>query len=499
MFYYFNRIKTIIAEANPQRLLWASVRSNNFFVRITRPLPAWVAIVFGADVNAKDDCNTTILHFVPEWGPSWGHNKIAELLINNGASVNAKDDNNVEPIFYAARFGSTKIVELLIKNGGDVNSKNEYDSVLSAAASQGHSGIVEMLIKNGARVNDKNIYGNTSLYRALMSNRKVIDVIKLLLNNGARKNFLNRREYSGLFIAIEYHYNEAVDLLISDSNVNERVVGLTPLHFAVHRNNTVAVAYLLNKGADVNARTYTSNNSGETALHIALSIGNEEIVHLLLSKGAKVNTRDDSRRTDLYYAIRGGNKNLIKLILDTKPNVNAKDKYGTTPLELLHHLNFVEEEKINIAKLLVTHGAIVTSEVKQYADILKPGLSEELIKLSIEHYKMTAHKEAANLYSSMRLFTKFEPEMVYLIFNHITSDLISSNATQQLTRKATGYHSSYEKYNESCKQQGFGGLLKQIVNKGPRKPSTGLKEIMDDISQRNHVEQVVRSYSMERG
>jgi FOG: Ankyrin repeat len=70
----------------------------------------------GADVNAKDDGESTPLHNAA----SEGHKEIAELLIDKGADVNAKDGW----LRTSLHFATTKeIAELLIDKGADVNAK----------------------------------------------------------------------------------------------------------------------------------------------------------------------------------------------------------------------------------------------------------------------------------------------------------------------------------------------------------------------------------------
>ena len=104
----------------------------------------------GTDVNTKDD-GWTPLHLA-----AYRDKKIAELLIAEGADVNAKDEDETTPLHYAAHRDRKEIAELLIAKGADVNAKDE-DGVTPQhlAAELGHKEIVELLIAEGADVNAK--------------------------------------------------------------------------------------------------------------------------------------------------------------------------------------------------------------------------------------------------------------------------------------------------------------------------------------------------------
>ena len=61
---------------------------------------------------------------------------------------------------------------------------------------------------------------------------------------------------------------------------------MTPLHWSAWKGHTQIVEFLLNKGADLAART-----RGQAPLHFASRSGHDDIIHLLLEKGADVNAK----------------------------------------------------------------------------------------------------------------------------------------------------------------------------------------------------------------
>lgn len=94
------------------------------------------------------------------------------------------------------------------------------------------------------------------------------------------------------------------------------------LHMAVRSPRSgryQVVEYLLNAGADVDAREYegterlsTRASSGlGTALHYAARKGREDLVRLLLERGASTEIRDTLGRTAADVAREAGHDNLI--------------------------------------------------------------------------------------------------------------------------------------------------------------------------------------------
>ena len=75
----------------------------------------------------------------------------------------------------------------------------------------------------------------------------------------------------------------------------------TPLHRAVHGNQTRIVGMLLEAGANVDAVSYFS---GSTPLHNAMEYKNEEIVRILLEAGSDVSAKDRGGSTAFSLGIK---------------------------------------------------------------------------------------------------------------------------------------------------------------------------------------------------
>ena len=74
---------------------------------------------------------------------------------------------------------------------------------------------------------------------------------------------------------------------------------MSPLGYAIEKNDSVMIEALLKRKADVNLK---DRESGETALMYAVKSSSSEVVRVLLDAGAKVNERDKEGRTALSIA-----------------------------------------------------------------------------------------------------------------------------------------------------------------------------------------------------
>jgi len=97
---------------------------------------------------------------------------------------------------------------------------------------------------------------------------------------------------------------------------------------------------------------------GETSLHLAVTAGSNDMVAFLLESGAEVNAKDSSNITPLHLAAFNGNVSVAETLLKAGADVNAVGfRHNDTPLHVaaLHG-------NVGVVKLLLAHGADVTAE-----------------------------------------------------------------------------------------------------------------------------------------
>ncbi len=132
-------------------------------------------------------------------------------------------------------------------------------------------------------------------------------------------------------------------------------MGRTALHTAASQGLLDEVRELLDKGADVNAR---SRWEGCTPLHVAAEANCFRVAELLLARKAEVNVKDDFGRTPLHSVAKGGNVDLARLLLERGADVNATaGTGGDTPM---HTASAAGQEPIVL--LLLSKGANVNAK-----------------------------------------------------------------------------------------------------------------------------------------
>ena len=110
----------------------------------------------------------------------------------------------------------------------------------------------------------------------------------------------------------------------ADVNARGSEGGSTALMYAARDGLTDTVGLLLDRGAEMEART----RDGKTALMYAARDGQTDTVSLLLDRGANVNARTATGEAALMHAAKGGSLETVALLLNAGANVNAIEDIG---------------------------------------------------------------------------------------------------------------------------------------------------------------------------
>lgn len=170
---------------------------------------------------------TTNINITPLMYAAYCKNdEVVSFLIKKGAKVNSKNIEGKTALMY----GPSKV---LINAGADVNTKyNEGKTALMYAAYGRAKGSVDLLIKNKANVNAKDNDGDTALLYAIIAytiegfdlsnpfgdggafctieeyendySADNLELIKLLINNGANVNIKNKSGLTPLSLSKEF-------------------------------------------------------------------------------------------------------------------------------------------------------------------------------------------------------------------------------------------------------------------------------------------------------
>jgi len=221
------------------------------------------------------------------------------------------------------------------------------------------------------------------------------------------------------YAAQEGHTN-ILELLaphLKNFNKKDHPLGSTPLHLASENNHTKTMSYLLEKGANIEAK----NINGHTPLFTAAKKKSIEAMKLLIDAGANIKqTLSDQQQNIIHFILsRCTNPNIfipiIEHCLDSGVDVNAQNHLEFTAL---HYA--VIENCPDIVKLLLKHNAnkniadlrfvtpldIATENgyteiIELLTDLPFPNLPEEI------HYPIIAYHSRTNNLNELRLVNKW--------------------------------------------------------------------------------------------
>ena len=228
-----------------------------------------------------------------------------EMLIKHGADVNAKTNSGWTALLDAV--GSLDIVKLLVEHGADVNYKWESKisaiggtNALISAVCRRDKDVVIFLIENGADVNA--IVGSSyevreSFYKISKSRNAKTETIGTRVryiedgNNATRigkRTFIDpdsRDAGTPLIAAVLNGDLDIVKVLLQNGAKINKVdaSGYTALMWAANLGHIDIAKLLLDNGADVNAEDFTTRT---TAFEQAKENGHSDIVKLLRNHGA---------------------------------------------------------------------------------------------------------------------------------------------------------------------------------------------------------------------
>ena len=119
--------------------------------------------------------------------------------------------------------------------------------------------------------------------------------------------------------------------------------GWTPLHLAAFFGHREVAQLLLQRGADVAARS--RNATGNLPLHAALAGRRFDIAQLLVMHDSNVNIQDQYQWTALHHAAYSGNMTIVELLLTNGAKLDVKNNKGQTPRQIAierHHSDIAE-------------------------------------------------------------------------------------------------------------------------------------------------------------
>ena len=251
---------------------------------------------------------------------------------------------------YAAMYGDLELMKAHIKNFGSgaasIDLADEGGMYpLHLAAMRGHLEIVELLVDNGADINILNHGLNSPMMLAAANGHDA--VVIFLLNHNADFTLRNIKDRDALFMSVLYAYDTRglyhIITVLTNKGVNLNQVdcsGATPLHACASRNLSHPVLLLVDAGANVNTK---HSRNGLVPLQIACTVERPDIetIQSFLDKGAHANWKDVSKLSAFDLVLRAHKERIIKISTNSnndKGTLNEMDVFVQYALPVLMEL-----------------------------------------------------------------------------------------------------------------------------------------------------------------
>jgi ankyrin repeat protein len=229
-----------------------------------------------------------------------------------------------QDILNRVRDNDLNAVKELIDAGADVNMQNDMMGYtpLILSIHGGHKEMAELLISKGADINiQDNRTGYTPLMLALNSNKT--EMAELLLEKGADFKIKGNDGATALILSCGVSPEIAKNLLQKGADIHARTdkglgVFSQCITMGMMRGNEETTPefaeFLLLKGADIDEKNTMGGYKGYTPLFWATLYGEADIVKFLAEKGADVNAVAEGGKTPLSIASEAGNNNIVKIL-----------------------------------------------------------------------------------------------------------------------------------------------------------------------------------------
>ena len=372
----------------------------------------------GCNLHKGDDEGYLPLHYAAEGD----HTDVVKFIIHNGGKVEAKTEKGKTVLHLATRL---ELVSFLVEEGADIHARDDYARTpLHCAAEKGQADTVTYLLNHGANINSRDESGCSALYDALQGGHAAAAITKVLIDNGCDvklSNDENDSNYLGaglLSLTAEKGRTDVLELLVQIGFSVDTcfIFGETPLTAAARFGHLHTVAYLLDRGANVNGATKEVNEDHKCfdgdchsevntkddcgykferrkPLYCALEAGQGEVAKLLMERGADTSSSSDGNKylaelaamhgfsdildlvgkdnfrfdnivngeTLLASAASRGDLESVRFLLQNGANVNAQNMSGDTALRSA--IYFPERSRaLEIVKLLLASGADINAK-----------------------------------------------------------------------------------------------------------------------------------------
>ncbi|KAK0372576.1 hypothetical protein CLIM01_10071 [Colletotrichum limetticola] len=326
------------------------------------------------DINAKDVLGWTPLHYGVR-----RHDIVTTLMRSPRIDINARDLVEWTPLHYAC------------KTQEKPDNKIDYEAArLHATVGSMPYNTILRLLEGGADINAQGRDGVAPIHCAAITG--FVEGVKLLTEAGAEINVLDGSGKTALHWAVFYGRQATVEYLwrIANRTLRDRK-GRTALHLAVISGNWEIATWL----ADNDAEIVAGDRNRRIPLHQAAWDGKLDLIQLMYKKSpAAVNTPDGYGGTPLRCAVRNGQEVVVRWLLEqTEAEINPT----SGGYSLIH--SAIEQDRADIAELLIKHGASLASRSGNERSLLHEAVlhgNEEITEMLLKAGARNSFDEYGN-------------------------------------------------------------------------------------------------------
>lgn len=321
-----------------------------------------------------------------------GHDKIVDLLVEEGCSLDCTDAEGNTALHHACRNGYLTIAKSLLvplstkgslTHSALINASGPGgQSALHLALEGPYQNVVMLLVQHKANVNARDASFQTPLHIAAKKGN--LAMCTYLLNEGAQHDAREAQSKTPLQLACEAGYYQLVQMMLDQSQLNasnmtfltaffaavehshvqiaesffSRGLKLQELRKDFHKPLTLAaksgclamVELMIQEKCDVNAR----DEDGWNALHIASYHGNYQVIERLFASGVSTRAITVRKETALLLAVKRNHFAVAERLLRSDNDsslVSAEDEQGQ---QAIHHV--VRVGSLEVFNLLMSNG-----------------------------------------------------------------------------------------------------------------------------------------------
>ena len=343
-------------------------------------------LVSGADIEASH--TSTRRHALSE-ASIQGHQRIVDLLIEEGCPLENRDAEGNNALHHACRRGRLNIAKSLVNSSDLIDAMGpQGQTPLHLAMQVPHQNVVMLLVQHGASVNARDASFRTPLHIGAIQGNTAM--CKYLLNEGAQLDSREAQSKTPLQFACEAGHYELVQMMLNQSNLNPANMTFLTAFFAAVEHGHVRIVesffphglklqelkrdsykpatlaaksgclamveLMIQEDCDINAR----DENGWNALHFASYYGHYQLIERLIASDVSAKVTTSRKETPLLLAVKKGHFAVTERLLRSGKNnnhVNTEDQRGQQPV---HHT--VRAGLVEIFNLLMSNGAKINVE-----------------------------------------------------------------------------------------------------------------------------------------